>query len=267
MTIYRHSAPAFAGRRLWMVLSHWLKVHTYPPRWLPPRWRNPAIGYVVAASLAVLVGGLTLLLEVAFPPLALHGTLLAVIFVLIAVNWGEGPSLLVTFIGALLLAFVALPPHFSWEIDDRSEVVGFFTFLVSAVVMNLIASQAGRARRRSERLAHQAELARTYAEKLADLLGQAHWQSEQQRRYLQNVLDVLPVGVNIVDRQEHLLQMNGAMCALWDRNAPPVGASIRTLGTGWWPASEGAAPVPEGVLTQALTTGEIAPAREVEIET
>jgi signal transduction histidine kinase len=80
-------------------------------------------------------------------------------------------------------------------------------------------------------------------------------------------LDVLPVGVNIVDAQGHLLQMNAAMRALWDREAPPVGESIRTLGKGWWPTICESASGQEGALTYALKTGEAAPVREVEIET
>ncbi len=267
MASYRLSSSSDPGCRPWVLLRDWLEKHTYPPHWLPPRWQHPAIGYIAATSLAVIASSLTLLLEATFPPLVLQGALLAVVIVLVALNWGEGPSFLVTLIGALFLAFVALPPHFSWEIDDRSEVVGFVLFLVTGVMMNLIASQAGRARRRSEQLAHEAQLARQRAEGLADLLSQAHARSEQERHHLQQVLDVLPVGVNIVDAQGHLLQMNAAMRALWDREAPPVGESIRTLGKGWWPTTCESAPGQEGALTYALKTGEAAPVREVEIET
>jgi signal transduction histidine kinase len=249
------------------MLTDWLREHTYPPRWLPPRWHHPVIGYLVAVFLALVAAGLTLLLEIVFPPLVWQGTLLAVVIVLVALNWGEGPSLLVTIIGALLLAFVALPPHFSWEIDDRSEAMGFLLFVVTGVVMNLIASQAGRARRKSEQLAREAEGACQNAEQLADLLSQAHAQSEQERQYLQQVLDVLPVGVYIVDAQGHLLQMNAAMRTLWDRETPPVGKSVRSLGTGWWPTPSTSASEQEGILTHTLSRGEVVPGREVEIET
>jgi K+-sensing histidine kinase KdpD len=187
MATYRLSSSSGPGCRPWGPLRKWLEKHTYPPHWLQPRWQHPAIGYIAATSLAVIAAGLTLLLEVAFPPLVLQGALLAVVIVLVALNWGEGPSFLVTLIGALFLAFVVLPPHFSWEIDDRSEIVGFVLFLVTGVMMNLIASQAGRARRRSEQLAHEAQLARQHAERLADLLSQAHARSEQERHHLQQV--------------------------------------------------------------------------------
>lgn len=143
MATYWLSSSSGPGCRPWGPLRKWLEKHTYPPHWLPPRWQHPAIGYIAATSLAVIAAGLTLLLEVAFPPLVLQGALLAVVIVLVALNWGEGPSFLVTLIGAFFLAFVALPPHFSWEIDDRSEIVGFVLFLVTGVMMNLIASQVG----------------------------------------------------------------------------------------------------------------------------
>jgi signal transduction histidine kinase len=249
------------------MLTDWLREHTYPPRWLPPRWHHPVIGYLVAVFLALVAAGLTLLLEIVFPPLVLQGTLLAVVIVLVALNWGEGPSLIVTIVGGLLLAFVALPPHFSWEIDDLSEAVGFFLFTVTGVTMNLIASQAGRARRKSEQLAREAEATRQNIERLADLLGQAHTQSEHERQYLQQVLDVLPVGVQIIDAQGHLLQMNTAMRTLWDRETPPVGESVRTLGKGWWPTPSTLASEQEGILTHTLSRGEVVPGREVEIET
>src|SRR5262249_27255608 len=142
MITYRLSSSSGPGRGFWMVLVDWLEAHTYPPRWLPPRWQHPAIGYVVAASLALIAGGLTVLLEIAFPPLVLQGTLLAVVIVLVALNWEEGPALLATFIGALFLAFVVLPPHFSWEIDDSAEAVGFCLFVLTGVMMNLIASRS-----------------------------------------------------------------------------------------------------------------------------
>jgi two-component system sensor histidine kinase KdpD len=185
MATYRLSSSSGPGSRLWTVLSDWLTAHTSPPRWIPPRWQHPAIGYLAAASLSLFAASLTLLLEVAFPPLELQGMLLVVVVVLVALSWGEGPSVLVTIIGGLVLAFVALPPHFSWEIDDRAEAVGFFVFVLTGALMTLITSQSGRARSRAEHLAQEAESARRDAEALAVLLRQAHQQSEQERHYLQ----------------------------------------------------------------------------------
>ena len=67
------SAPLHAGRRLWLALGGWLKNHTYPASWLPPRWRHPAIGYLAAVLLELLAVGLTWLLALIFAPFVFQG--------------------------------------------------------------------------------------------------------------------------------------------------------------------------------------------------
>jgi signal transduction histidine kinase len=239
MTTPDRSAPYAAGMRLWRALGDWLMKHTYPASWLPPRWRHPASGYLAALLLELLAVGLTWLLALLFPPFVFQGALLGLVIVLVAVSWGEGPSILVTLLGAVLLAFVVLPPYFSWEIDDLSDTIGMGLYLVTGVTASLLASKAGRARRTAE-----------------------HAQAR-----LEQVLEVLPAGVNITDRDGHLLKMNRAMRTLWDRETAPLGASICTLGAGWRPSPSSPGAPQENLLRRALRTGAVGLGQEVEIET
>jgi signal transduction histidine kinase len=264
----RHSLASSPppGKRFWFMMGDWLKAQTTPARWLPPRWHHPIIGYLLAVVLTALASGLTRLLEVAFPALVLRESLLGVVIVLVALAWGLGPSLLATLTGAFLLALLVLPPEFSWEVENRSDAVGLALYVSTGVAVSLVAGQTGRAHRRAEQAARQAQAARQQAEQLAHLLRDAHAASEQERQRLQQVLDVLPAGVFITDREGHLLQVNAAMRLLRDLEAPPVGESFRTLSKGWWPISRPATPQ-EGALARALRTGEVSSGEEVEIET
>jgi signal transduction histidine kinase len=264
---YSLAPSARPDKRLWMMVSNWLKAQAFPARWLPPRWHHPAIGYLTAVALVLLASGLTSLLEAAFPPLVLQGSLLGLVTVLVALAWGLGPSLLATVVGTLLLALVILPPEFSWKTDKRTDAVGLAVYVVTAIAISLIAGQTGRAHRRAEQSARQAEAARQHAEQLARLLRDAHAASEQERQRLQQVLDVLPAGVFITDTEGRLLQMNEAMRLLRDIGVPPIGENVRSLGKGWWPAAPSSASAQEGALPRALKMGEVSSGEEVEIET
>ncbi len=267
MAKYSLASSPSPGHRLWTVLGNWLKAHTSPARWLPPRWHHPAISYFTAVALVLLASGLTSLLEAAFPPLVLQGSLLELVTVLVALVWGLGPSLLATFVGTLLLALVILPPEFSWQVDKRADAVGLAVYMLTGIAVSLIAGQTGRAHRRAEQLARHAEAARQHAEQLARLLRDAHAVSEQERQRLQQVLDVLPTGIMITDLEGRLLQMNRAMRLLRDLEVPPVGESIRTLGKGWRPVASASVPAQEGALTRALRAGEVSAGEEVALET
>jgi signal transduction histidine kinase len=267
MARYNLASSLPPNRRHWEAISDWLKAQSSPARWLPPRWHHPVIGYFTAIALALLASGLTSLLEAAFPPLVLQGSLLGLVTVLVALTWGQGPSLLATFVGTCLLAFLILPPEFSWNIDKRADAVGLAVYLLTGITVSLIAGQKGRAHRRAEQAALQAQEARQHAERLALLLRNAHVASEQERQRLQQVLDVLPIGVFLTDTQENLLQMNAAMRELRDLEVAPIGENIRTLGKGWWPTNALPTSTQERALPRALRTGEGSSGEEVEIET
>lgn len=135
MTIYNMASAPDPGPRIWAALGNWLSVQTHPARWLPPRWHHPVVGYLAALLLVLLASGLTLLLEVLFPPLVLQGSLLGLVTVVVALNWGKGPSLLATLAGGILLAEVVLPLHFSWTLDRGSTRM--FAIITHTAICNI----------------------------------------------------------------------------------------------------------------------------------
>ncbi len=88
----------------------WLLATTYTPDRLPPRWRHPLLGYLVAILLSVVAALLTLFLlrvlpstAFAFPDLFPLAAL-----VVIALVWGAGPSLVALGLSVILLQTVVL---------------------------------------------------------------------------------------------------------------------------------------------------------------
>ena len=140
MTTPGRPVPFQASIRLFSAIGSWLSRHSYAPRWMPPRWRHPAIGYLAALLLALVAGALTLLLSVILPPFTFLEALLVLVAVLVALNWGQGPSLFATLIGAFLLASVITPPSYTWDVDESADVVNLGLFLLAGGTVSLVAS-------------------------------------------------------------------------------------------------------------------------------
>lgn len=136
----------------WRGLQRWLLGHTFAPSWLSGRWRAPMLGYLVALVLQGIFASVTLLLFQAFPTFAFSGVLEVVAVALIALNWGAGPSLVATLVGALFLEFLILPPSFAWSFSNGQQVAETLLFLCAGVLISIVASQSQRARWNAERL-------------------------------------------------------------------------------------------------------------------
>jgi signal transduction histidine kinase len=152
-----------ASRRL-VTLGGMFKQLTYPAPWLPPRLHHPAIGYLAAICLEFFAVGLIPLLMLSFTPFVFQGALLTLIIVLVALNWGAGPSLLATFVGAILLVWLTVPPSRSWEVTDPSDLMDMGLYCATGVTVSLVASQVGRAQRKAEQAAREAQQARKQME-------------------------------------------------------------------------------------------------------
>ncbi len=136
----------------WRVLQRWLLGYTFAPPWLSGRWRTPMLGYLVALVLQGIFASVTLMLFQAFPTFAFSGVLEVVAVALIALNWGAGPSLVATLVGALLLEFLILPPTFAWSFSNGQQMAETLLFLCAGVLISIVASQSQRARLNAERL-------------------------------------------------------------------------------------------------------------------
>src|SRR3989442_2961718 len=120
-------ASPLQGKRLagnaWRRLHHWVQANTFVPSWLPAPLRHPALGYPAAVMLEVLAVALTLLLMADMPAFSLPGLLVVLVVVLVALNWGGGPSLLATPVGGALLGFAVFSSPFGWSGWAATDVV------------------------------------------------------------------------------------------------------------------------------------------------
>lgn len=81
--------------------------------WLSGRWAHPAIGYLVAVLLQIIVVTCLVALIRLFPSFQFQEAVLILNMLVVAITWGVGPSLLATLWGGVLLLFLFLPPAFT----------------------------------------------------------------------------------------------------------------------------------------------------------
>jgi signal transduction histidine kinase/PAS domain-containing protein len=174
----------FAGKA-WRRLHHWVRANTFAPSWLPARLRHPALGYVAAVILEVIAVMLTLLLT-DLPTFNAPGLLAILVVVLVALNWGGGPSLLATLVGGTLLDFVIFPSRFGWSFATATDVVRVGLVLVVGLLISLVAGHVARA------------------------ASQAHQEAEAQAAQLRTIFETLVDGVFVCDQEGHIIRQNSA---------------------------------------------------------
>jgi signal transduction histidine kinase len=181
--------PPLQGRRFvgsaWRRLHHWVRANTFAPSWLPARLRHPALGYVAAVILEVIAVVLTLLLT-DLPTFNAPGLLVTLVVVLVALNWGGGPSLLATLVGGTLLDFVIFPSRFGWSFATATDVVRVGLVLVVGLLISLIAGHVARA------------------------ANQARQEAEAQAAQLRTIFETLVDGVFVCDQEGHIIRQNSA---------------------------------------------------------
>jgi len=128
----------------------WVQRNTFAPSWLPVRWRHPVAGYVFAVLVQALAILLTVLLLTAFPRLAFSSALVLLAVVLVALNWGAGPSLVAAVIGVMLFNFAVLPPRLVWSLASFLDGVALILLVSVGLAMSLLASSVERSKRHAE---------------------------------------------------------------------------------------------------------------------
>ena len=198
-------APPQEAKQSRRSASKFLPARSRAPSRLPPRWRQPVVGYMAAVLLPVLAVLLTWFLKqtLSLPGITSVIALLAVAF--IGLTWGAGPSILATLFSAVLFDYVLLPPYFSFSLSFGDLVwVGIY------VLVGLVIS----------RLAGQSRYARSAAEKLAASL-------ESERARLQAIFEAIPDPVTFYDAQGTLMYANQA--GLRRVGERPLPAALDTL--------------------------------------
>ncbi len=175
------------AKQPWQFLRHWLAMSTFTPGWLPRRWHHPIFGYFTAILLQVIAIIITLELIHIFPTFEFAGLLEVLAIVLVAVNWGAGPSLLATLLGVVLLDFFILSPQYTWSFNSPKNIVELLLFLITGFAVSIAASQIERGRRHTERL----------VSSLAT-----------ERARLAAIIETVPDAVSIYDAQGKVVQLN-----------------------------------------------------------
>src|SRR5258708_17829614 len=76
-------------------------------------WSHPVFGYLTAFLLPFAAVTAIALLVQGFPAFRFQGVLVILVVLVVALNWGLGPSVLATFFRTVLLLFLPLSPLFS----------------------------------------------------------------------------------------------------------------------------------------------------------
>ena len=223
---------------LWHRLGAWGRAQAFAPSWLPVRLRLPLFGYLAAVLIQGIAAGVTLLLTAILPAYSLPDLLMILGVVLVALNWGAGPSLVATFVGVLLLEGLIFPPLFSWTPTSASEAISDGVVLGVGVLISLVAGQVAQARR-------QADLARKT--------------SESRARELETILETITDGVAVFDRDGRIQRINRAAQALRCRFTPPADLSrplLERLAQAGMRDESGQALAPEQVPPIRVLNGE-----------
>lgn len=108
----------------------------------------------------VIAVALTLLLRMVMPAFSLLGVLVILGVVVVALNWGAGPSLLAVLVGMTLLSYVLFPPQFSWSIASVEEAVGVGLVVMVGLLISLVAGRVARRSRARQEAETQARVLR-----------------------------------------------------------------------------------------------------------
>ena len=159
---------------------HWFQDNTFAPDFLTGAVAHPALGYVVAFLLQLVMCIAVLVLVHFYPGFRFQALPLILVILLVALGWGAGPSIVALLIGAVLLILFVLPPIFSLSIAQSEDVIGIGLYLAVGLTISIFASNIERARRASEQL----------------------------RQRLDAIIDAIPDALTIYDAEGRLIQQN-----------------------------------------------------------
>lgn len=200
------------------------------------------MGYLVAVLIEIGAVSGSLLLVHSFSPFALPGALVLLGIIVVALNWGEGPGLLATFVGIVQLDVFVLFPYLPMSLRTMADSLSLLLFWLIGLSISLIAGRSGRVRRQAEELAHSLKVERV--------------RSDVEHQRLRTLLEVLPAAVGMVDAQGRFLEINLAAQALWGNESFPREIAQLQAHRGWWPDTGTPLAAEEWAIVRALTRGE-----------
>jgi PAS domain S-box-containing protein len=242
-------ATTAAGRRWFHKPRHglwsWINDHTLGASWLPARLRGPGAG--VLLGLAV-IGGIFIAVPLLRPeidgvPLGL--LLLFMAIVLTAIIWGTGPALVVTILGMVILDHIQWYPHPALAPESGALTLEDIFILVIGVLIGYLAGENVATRRHVEQMRRR---------------------SEEERQRLDTVLEVMPAGMALSDREGNFLRYNSHFKQLWGGDAPLVKLADYGRFQARWPDTGLPISMDQLALSRALRQGTVS-GEEIEIFT
>jgi PAS domain S-box-containing protein len=162
--------------------------------------------------------------------------LLFLAIVLTAIIWGMGPSLVVTLLGIVLLDHVQWYPRLALAPESTGLTLRDLFILVIGMLIGYLAGQNVESRK--------------HAEQLRKL-------SEEERQRLDTVLEVLPAGLALSDREGNFQRYNSHFKELWGKDAPLVSVADYTRFQARWPDTGLPVAMDQLALSRALRQGTV----------
>jgi PAS domain S-box-containing protein len=170
--------------------------------------------------------------------------LLVLAIVLTAITWGTGPSIVVTLLGIVMLDHIQWYPRLALDLASTAATLqDLFTLVIGAIIGFL---------------AGQNVASQKYARQLLE-------RSEAERKRLDAVLEVLPSGVALADRDGTLVRYNSHFKEIWGQDAPLVSVADYARFQARWPDTGLPVSSDQWALSRVLRHGEVVPGEEVEI--
>ncbi|TMC15276.1 MAG: HAMP domain-containing histidine kinase [Chloroflexi bacterium] len=164
-----------------------------------PKWRRPAIGYLVSIPLTVAATASNLYLRQMFSNGAFYpGSIQALLVFFIAILWGVGPSLLTILLSTLLMDFFFLPPVNQLNLENLFQSL---PSIISGLAIALIAAQRERARLKT--LAAEQEL-QEYAQELVEINQKLTEANEMKDRFISIASHELKTPITTIRGQAQL---------------------------------------------------------------
>lgn len=169
---------------------------TRSPDWLPAPWDAFFVGYLAALALPALLTLLDWLIFRAFTFFALPGALLLLGTLIVSLLWGNGPAILATLVGCLLLNAVVLHRSLAWGPLLLQVLLETVVFVGVGVAISLVVSRTEYAREEAERARVQMEQERARA--------------ASQAEELEAILNAIADGVYVYDTKRNVRRTNRA---------------------------------------------------------
>jgi len=196
--------------QIWKRLTHWLKVSTFTPEWLPAPLNHPISGYIFALLIPLVSIILTLLLKQIFHTFVFPGVLIIIAIMVVAILWGTAPGLLATLWGTVLFHLIVLSPRYSLSINAFQDAFETCLLLVIGILMSLVVSRIERVRAEAVAAHLKIEKLVTQLEAEKDALRQAQQLAMEQASEIEAIFEAMTDGVYVYDSQGQLVRMNAA---------------------------------------------------------